>query len=213
MSLLLNLSALELQGMNGHSPSGLPVREQNSWIYQVNSKSCQVLKQQSSLRPSHCITTTVFGCCHVLVMECFASFMPHVTGYKASKKLNFCLISPQNISQKSWQCETSLCVLPSATNMETNKKSGRGQILFTAWTSRKKCVSCIWTSLLRHPVVYLLYSTHSILWYSEPSNNYSCCLCVKPKIWTVTTGSRPSSVLLLRFIKCSWVCFFCVQQW
>lgn len=99
----------------------------------------------------------------------------------------------------------SLCVLPSVTNMETNKKSGRGQILFTAWTSRKKCVGCIWTSLLRHPVVYLLYSTHSILWYSEPSNNYSCCLCVKPKIWTVTTGSRPSSVLLLRFIKCSWV--------
>ncbi len=55
----------------------------------------------------------------VLFMRCCVGFTSDVTGHTPSKKLNFCLISPQNICPKVLgiikiffdKCETSLCVL------------------------------------------------------------------------------------------------------
>ncbi len=55
----------------------------------------------------------------VLFIKCCVSFIPDVTGHTPSKKLNFCLISPQNIYPKVLgiiknifgKYEMSLCVL------------------------------------------------------------------------------------------------------
>ncbi len=52
-------------------------------------------------------------------IKCCVGFTPDVKGHTPSKKFNFCLISPQNISPKVLgiikiffcKCETSLCVL------------------------------------------------------------------------------------------------------
>ncbi len=103
--------------MAGHCPSGFSDRVQNSWFHQL-WQVVQVLKLQSSPRPSH--YHTMFDCWYdVLFMKCCVGFTPDVTGHTPSKKLNFCLISPQNICPKVLgiikiffgKCETSLCVL------------------------------------------------------------------------------------------------------
>ncbi len=103
--------------MAGHSPSGFSNRVQNSWFHQL-WQVIQVLKLQSSLRPSH--YTTMFDCWYdVLIMKCCFGFTPDVTGHTPSKKCNFCRISSQNICPKVLgiinihfgKCETSLCVL------------------------------------------------------------------------------------------------------
>ncbi len=103
--------------MAGHSHSGFSNRVQNSWFHQL-WQVLQVLKLQSSLRPSH--YTTMFDCWYdVLFMKCCFGFTPDVTGHTPSKKCNFCRISPQNICPKVLgiinihfgKCETSLCVL------------------------------------------------------------------------------------------------------
>ncbi len=70
--------------------------------------------------PDHHTTTTMFDCLYdVIFMKCCVGFTPDVTGHTPSKKLNFCLISPQNICPKVsgiikiffGKCETSRCVL------------------------------------------------------------------------------------------------------
>ncbi len=47
---------------------------------------------------SHCWVLTKKN--DVLFMKCCVGFTPDVTGHTPSKKLNFCLISPQNICPK-----------------------------------------------------------------------------------------------------------------
>ncbi len=103
--------------MAGHAPSGFSDRVQNSWFHQL-CQVIQVLKLQSSPRPSHYHhhVWLLVWCSFYEMLCCFTS---DVTGHTPSKKLNFCLISPQNICPKVLgiikiffgKCETSLCVL------------------------------------------------------------------------------------------------------
>ncbi len=95
--------------MAGYFPYGFSDRIQNSWFHQL-WQVIQFLKLQSSLR--YHTSTTMFDCwCDVL--------LPDVTGHTPSKKLNFCLISSQNICPELLgiiklffgKCEMSLCVV------------------------------------------------------------------------------------------------------
>ncbi len=100
--------------MAWHSPSGFSDRV--SWFHQLWQVT-QFLKVQSSPRPSH-----YHHHVWLLAWRSFyemVGFMQDVTGHTPSKKFNFCLISPQNISPKVLgiikifvgKCEMSLCVL------------------------------------------------------------------------------------------------------
>lgn len=80
--------------MTGHSPSGFFGKEQNSWFHQ-SQQVIQVLKQQSSPRPSHYYYHHIW----LLVWWAFSE-MPDVMGRTPSKKFNFCLVSPQIIFPK-----------------------------------------------------------------------------------------------------------------
>ncbi len=118
--LLHNTSALELEVTNWWPDILLQdflieCRIHGSINYGKSSRSWSC-----KAAPDHHTTTTMFDCWYdVLFMKCCVGFTPDVTGHIPSKKLNFCLISPQNICLKVLgiidiffgKCETSLCVL------------------------------------------------------------------------------------------------------
>ncbi len=85
--------------MSGHSPSGFSDRVQNSWFHQLLWQAIQVLKLQSSPRPSHYhhhVWLLVW--CSFYEMLCW--FYARCNGHTPSKKFNLCRISPQNICPK-----------------------------------------------------------------------------------------------------------------
>ncbi len=98
-----------------HNPSALKLEVTNWWpdiLLQDFLIECRIhgsINYGKSSRswsckaaPDHHITT-MFNCWYdVLFMKCCVGFTPDVMGHALSKKLNFCLISPQNICPKSW---------------------------------------------------------------------------------------------------------------
>lgn len=81
--------SLSLNAQTVCSSSGFNGKQQNLLLHPI----VWVLKQKSSPKPCHC---------HHLVWKLTWCF-PDVWGYRPTKKLNFCLIIPQNISPKVWE--------------------------------------------------------------------------------------------------------------
>ncbi len=84
--------------MAGHSPSDFLIECR----IMVPSIMASHPGPEAAQQPrDHHTTTTMFDCWYdVLFMKCCVGFTPDVTGHAPSKKLNFCLISPQNICPK-----------------------------------------------------------------------------------------------------------------
>ena len=118
--LLHDPRALEFEGTNWWPDVLLQDLLVNSRIHFSVNHSKLSWSWGSKAAPDHHAATTMLYCWHhVLFIKRCAIFMPDVTGCTPSKKFNFWLISPQNVSPKVMRifkmlfgkCETSLCVL------------------------------------------------------------------------------------------------------
>lgn len=80
--------------MVGHWLSGFSSREQNSVI--ENRPSPDATKQsQTTTLPPPCSTSGM-----TFFMKCYVRYIPDITWCKPSKRVNLCLVSPQNICPK-----------------------------------------------------------------------------------------------------------------
>ncbi len=100
--LLQNPSSLQLEVTNRWPDIVLQDFLVDSRIHGSIYHSKSSRSWSSKTAPDH-HTTTTFHCWYdVLFLKCCVTFTPDVMGHTPSKKFNFCLVSPQSISQKSW---------------------------------------------------------------------------------------------------------------
>ncbi len=99
--LLQNPSSLQLEVTNRWPDIVLQDFLVDSRIHGSIYHSKSSRSWSSKTAPDHYTTTTIFYCWYdVLFLKCCVTFTPDVMGHTPSKKLNFCLVSPQSIFPK-----------------------------------------------------------------------------------------------------------------